>query len=268
MEDKKVISLRELRRLDINGSSKGEQEKYYDDEKRAYIKLPFYYEGKYWKDYMVEHLSGRIFREDYTLGVKIVDQEIVMTDKDLYAVRSDDFCHDDELWLSMARIYERFGIYAEDAKDGEERLWQIINTAEEHCGIDLTAYLTVMFVADLLLLNEDRHYNNFGILFNEDGSYSAAPLFDFGLGLFEHGRIYEDKSLQEIDPETIRLRPLGVTGLKALELMADIGCREDIAYVVSGIRKDLDRKLFPNENGYEWYRYIAEKLGRIYERKI
>ena len=268
MNEKGIVKLHTLRRLDIAGSSKGDQEKYYDEDRHAYIKLPFYYEGKYWKDYMVEHLSGRLFEDDYTLGIQIVDQEIIMTDKGLPAVRSADFCADDEQWLSVARIFERFRVYPEDAKSGEERLWQIMNTAEEYCGIDLSAYLTVMFVADLLLLNEDRHYNNLGLLYTDSGSFGVAPLFDFGLGLFEHGKIYENKSLKEIEPENIRLRPLGVTGLKALDLMADLGYREDIAYVVSGIRTELKRELFPNDNGYEWYVYISDKLRKTYERKI
>ena len=59
MDEKGIVKLHTLRRLDIAGSSKGDQEKYYDEDRRAYIKLPFYYEGKYWKDYMVEHLSGK-----------------------------------------------------------------------------------------------------------------------------------------------------------------------------------------------------------------
>ncbi len=268
MEKKEIIRLRTLRRLDITGSSKGEQEKYYDDKNRAYIKLPFYHEGKYWKDYMVEYLSSRIFAEDYTLGIKIVEQEIVMTDKDLPAVRSADFCTGDEIWLSMARIFERFGVYAEDARSGEERLWQIMNTAQEECGTDISSYLAVMFVADLLLLNEDRHYNNFGLLYNDDGTFDRAPLFDFGLGLFEHERFYENKSLEEIDPENIMLRPLGVPGLKALEYLSALGYREDIAYLVSGIRCDLEKGLFPNDNAYKWYQYISDKLRRTYERKI
>ena len=123
-------------------------------------------------------------------------------------------------------------------------------------------------MADLLLLNEDRHYNNLGLLYTDSGSFGVAPLFDFGLGLFEHGKIYENKSLKDIEPENIRLRPLGVTGLKALDLMADLGYREDIAYVVSGIRTELKRELFPNDNGYEWYVYISDKLRKTYERKI
>ena len=263
------VDLNKLIKLDIASSSKGEQEKYYDTEKRSYIKLPFYFDEKYWKDYMVEHLSGMIFGEDYTLGVDIVQQEIVMTNRELHAVRSKDFCHDGEQWLPMGRIYERFHVYVEDCRSGSERLFQLIYTAKDECGVDIVPYLTVMFIADLLLLNEDRHYNNLGLLYKADGSYAAAPLFDFGLGLFEHDTNYENKSLEEIDPFNIRLRPLGVDGLKALEYLVDIADnREDIAYVVSGIRTDLDKSLFPNDNGYKYYMQAAEALRSRYERKF
>ena len=264
-----IIDLNKFIKLDIASSSKGEQEKYYDMENRSYIKLPFYFDGKYWKDYMVEHLSGKIFGDDYTLGVEIVQQEIVMTNKELYAVRSKDFCQDGEQWLPMGRIYERFHVYIEDCRTGYDRLLQLINTAKDECDVDIVPYLTVMFIADLLLLNEDRHYNNLGLLYKADGRYSAAPLFDFGLGLFEHDKNYENKTLDEIDPFNIRLRPLGVEGLKALDYLADItGNREDIAYVVSGIRTDLEKALFPNENGYEYYIQAASVLRSRYERKL
>ena len=263
-----TVELKKLIKLDIASSSKGEQEKFYDPEKRMYIKLPFYYEGTYWKDYMVEHLSGRIFGEDYTLGVPIVDQEIVMTDRNLPAVRSKDFCSDNEQWFSLARVYERYMVYVEDCRSGQERLWQIINTAKDCCGVDIVPYLCVMFVADTLLLNEDRHYNNLGLLYKSDDVFEIAPLFDFGLGLFEHSSQYEGKTLEEIDPFHMRLRPLGVCGTDALDYLAEDGCRGDIAYIVSGIRTDLDRALFPNENAYAYYQKAAEVLRRRYERKL
>ncbi|MBO6299050.1 MAG: hypothetical protein J6N53_09395 [Lachnospiraceae bacterium] len=262
------VVLGKLQKLDLASSSKGEQEKYYDPVNHKYIKLPFYYEGRYWKDYMVEHLSGRIFGRDYTLGVPIVDQEIVMTDKNLHAVRSDDFCKDGELWISFARIYDRFRVYVEDCRSGEERLWQMINTMRDECGVDIMPYLCVMFTADFLLLNEDRHFNNLGLFYKKDGSYGIAPLFDFGLGLFEHQKIYEGKTLEEIDPFHFRLKPLGVCGTDALAYLADMGCREDIAYVVSGIRMDLEEALFPSRNAYNYYMQAAELLRRQYERKV
>ena len=53
-----------------------------------------------------------------------------------------------------------------------------------------------MSILDFLVGNEDRHLNNFGVLFNGK-DYKLAPLFDFGLGLFEHDRRYESEPFRE-----------------------------------------------------------------------
>ncbi|MBR1741363.1 MAG: hypothetical protein IJ733_05745, partial [Lachnospiraceae bacterium] len=58
----------------------------------------------------------------------------------------------------------------------------------EVTGSDCLDYLVVMSLIDYLVGNEDRHLNNFGIMSDR----SIAPLFDFGLGLFEHDLVYED----------------------------------------------------------------------------
>ena len=58
------------------------------------------------------------------------------------------------------------------------------------CNVNYTDYLIVMAIIDFLIGNEDRHLNNFGVL-TDDSTYRLLPLFDFGLGLFEHDRRYE-----------------------------------------------------------------------------
>ena len=51
------------------------------------------------------------------------------------------------------------------------------------CKLDVTDYLRKVFTLDYLILNEDRHFNNLGVILNEKGTYEAAPIFDNGKSL-------------------------------------------------------------------------------------
>ena len=52
-------------------------------------------------------------------------------------------------------------------------------------GLDVRRSVDQMIVLDYLILNEDRHYNNFGIVRNADSLnwVSAAPIYDSGTSL-------------------------------------------------------------------------------------
>ena len=52
-------------------------------------------------------------------------------------------------------------------------------------------------ILDCLVGNCDRHTRNFGVFFNSSkGEFSIAPVFDSGMGLFEHD-YYRDKYSEE-----------------------------------------------------------------------
>lgn len=52
-----------------------------------------------------------------------------------------------------------------------------------------------MHLIDAVLLNEDRHTNNYGIVYNKTtNKYRVSELFDFGLSLFEHDMQYSNMS--------------------------------------------------------------------------
>ncbi len=50
---------------------------------------------------------------------------------------------------------------------------------------DIEHYLDMLIVLDYVIANEDRHFNNFGLLRNSEtmGSFSPAPIFDSGTSL-------------------------------------------------------------------------------------
>ncbi len=59
----------------------------------------------------------------------------------------------------------------------------VIKFCKDTVGLDLTDYFKKVFTLDLIVLNEDRHFHNLGIIMNADGSYRPAPIFDNGKSL-------------------------------------------------------------------------------------
>ena len=75
------------------------------------------------------------------------------------------------------------------------------------------SYLTMLFEADMLFGNEDRHLNNIAVL-RRGEDFDYCPLFDFGAGLLSNVRDYP----MDIQPEgllrQLRAQPLHTTFLR------------------------------------------------------
>lgn len=56
--------------------------------------------------------------------------------------------------------------------------------------IDIFQYVNRCIALDALILNEDRHFNNLGVLISKDGVVYPAPLFDNGLSLLSDKHDY------------------------------------------------------------------------------
>ncbi|MBE6724454.1 MAG: hypothetical protein E7576_04530 [Ruminococcaceae bacterium] len=59
-------------------------------------------------------------------------------------------------------------------------------------------YLTLLFEADALFLNDDRHLNNIAVL-EKDGHYDYCPIFDNGAGLLSNTQ----SAPMEIEPKAL-----------------------------------------------------------------
>lgn len=64
-----------------------------------------------------------------------------------------------------------------------ERADYVLEFFSSHCSLDLSDYFSKIFTLDAVILNEDRHFNNLGIVRCRDGSYRTAPIFDHGKSL-------------------------------------------------------------------------------------
>lgn len=102
------------------------------------------------------------------------------------ACRSRSFLREDESFITFYRLY--FNMYGKNLaevlsrKEPEERAEYVVDFLKDSTGLDVTRYLANTLAIDRIILNEDRHYNNLGIIVNDSG-YRVAPIFDNGKSL-------------------------------------------------------------------------------------
>lgn len=185
-------------------SSKGNQRKWYDVNNKLFIKEQFFYQGTYWNDYMVELQTCNFANQMKFNNVTVVSQKLckIIDDdskEETFGVVSKDFRCDnfkDFYYISFKRLLDKEGIDWNESLFPGRNFRFVLEIINRMTGLDYREYLIIMCVLDYLVGNEDRHLNNFGVLYNGT-EYQLAPLFDFGLGLFEHDKKYKDKSLEK-----------------------------------------------------------------------
>lgn len=238
-------------------SSKGNQNKYYDIKEKKYIKEQFIYQDVKWKDYMVEHLSY-IIGSQLNTSTTILKQDIVKLSNGNYGVISNDFAIDKQ-WVSMIKLCDSYEL--KTYKNDPAKLLNLFidifkkHNIKQECIED---YFTDMIILDYLLGNEDRHYNNFGLLVNSSMKYEIAPLFDFGLGLFEHDLKYKNHALFTAR-SLMSGKPFSEDLSDAVDVIINMFGK---SYIYSKI-KDItvpDKSKFPNDLGYKYFIESLEDL--------
>lgn len=114
---------------------------------------------------------------------------------------SKNFLSKNETFVTFYRLYKN--IYGRDLAtvcsrmDYDDAIEYVISFSKEQTGLDIKNYLANIFTLDFLILNEDRHFNNFGLIYNEK-EFRLAPIFDNGKSFFiGNKRAAEFTSLKE-----------------------------------------------------------------------
>lgn len=182
---KSVIKLNRENLFESSTSSKGNQPKYQVSD--LWYKLDdLGYEA------LAEVFSYRIAKE-INFPFEILKYELAKVQTDDFSVTtscvSKTFTSDGITETSFIRIFKNE--FNEDIYDSIDKMTNIkdrikyvsekLNTLN---GIDNAGeYITGILQFDALILNEDRHFHNFTLLYNENNnSYSYTPLFDNGAG--------------------------------------------------------------------------------------
>jgi hypothetical protein len=100
---------------------------------------------------------------------------------------SENFLKTGESFVTIYRLYSN--VYGGDIAqklmqmDYDDAIDFVLAFVKEQTSLDLHRYLANLFAVDQIILNEDRNFNNFGVIF--DGkNFREAPIFDNGKSLF------------------------------------------------------------------------------------
>lgn len=200
-EELKIFNASDLLSLQCGNTSKGNQMKWYDSKNDFYIKAQFYFQDKFWRDDLVECAAAQLGKQ-FCLAdkrVQILEQSSCKIDlgyNTIYGVCSKNFCNPGEVFVPFSRILNTKKRQFPYSGSIETKWAFVLDTLNNLTKSDCSDYLLVMSLLDFLIGNEDRHLSNFGVIYC-DGKFRISPLFDFGLGLFEHDRKYENLPLKQ-----------------------------------------------------------------------
>ena len=168
--------------------------------------IKYFYNGKWYKvdryggEGACEELASKIMELSGLNKDRYVHYDQIMINGQKGCV-SDDFLPEDERFFTIYRLH--LNICGTDPAivtskmDYDDAIDYIIDFVREHTGTDITEYLADTFVLDALILNEDRHFNNLGLIFDGEG-FKTAPIFDNGKSLFiGNSRYVASKNIKE-----------------------------------------------------------------------
>lgn len=176
-------------------SSKGNQEKWFDEENNRWYKLDLFgYEAL--AETVVSSLLKKCNIKE--LGFQITEykmEKLEVRKHQRTGCSSENFLQPDEELITVAHLLKKgVGVNylkeLEKQKNLQNKIAYLVDHVERLTGLDrFGEYLTLLFEVDMLFLNDDRHLNNIAVVRKEDG-FRYCPLFDFGSGLLSNTREY------------------------------------------------------------------------------
>lgn len=165
---------------DIAGTSEGTQIKFHKDG--------FWYKlDSFGGEGLAEELSSQVLSFS-----TLKKQEYVFYETGLVngqsGCRSRDFLKAGEEFITLYRFYQlltgdKINNRVNALATPEERADFVLDFFVRETDLDLTKYFSKIFTLDKIILNEDRHFNNLGVIRSANGRYKEAPIFDNGKSL-------------------------------------------------------------------------------------
>lgn len=176
-----------------SGTSDGTQIKYYKDDK-------WYKVDRYGGEGQVEELVSDILSLTNLSDSDYVKYSQIIINEEAGCV-SDNFLKPNESFITLYRLYSNIqgGDLATvtSKMDYDEAIDFVLEFMDKHAKVDLREYLADTFALDALILNEDRHFNNLGLIYDGE-RFRPAPIFDNGKSLFVGNKRYSpDKAMSE-----------------------------------------------------------------------
>lgn len=176
-----------------SGTSDGTQDKFFKDN--LWFKL-----DRYGGEGIAETTAGMIMESSGLDSSKFV-KYYPCSINGKPGCYSQNFLAENESFITFYRLYKN--VTGRDLAevcskmDYDDAIEYVINFVRQQTNIDVHEYLANMFALDAVILNEDRHFNNMGIIYNGT-IFKVAPIFDNGKSfLIGNKKATELESVQE-----------------------------------------------------------------------
>ena len=183
------------------------------------------------------------------LGISHVPYRIVKLNNEPFSVCEDFVSKDTEL-VSAYRIMQ-----IRPKENHENEYLHYVNICKE-LGINIVTAIDDMIVVDYIIANEDRHFNNFGLLRNAETLewIGAAPIFDSGTSL------WYNCSEEQIAFADIKCKPFRKKHSEQIKLVSDLS-RYDFSKL-DGIENDI-RSILCSQNHERTELIVQSVISRV-----
>lgn len=248
----------------VGTTSKGEQQKYKSIDSAFYIKSRFIYQQRLWRDDFVEVIASQY------AGLCNLPDEVTVVRQGLCKVGREECSYSEafdlngDYYIPFSRALQGdFNILsAESIRVKDLSSWFSIlrDYYSKVINMDATGYLVTMMLLDVIVANEDRHLSNFGYVMSESsGNLLPSPLFDFGLGLFEHSTDYYNGIPFDRALKKVKVKPWGHKLLTVLAYLEN-----NHSSLVSRVLPEsvnIETFNFPSQLAKEYFQWVNERLG-------
>lgn len=271
----KTYKVLENNAINPRSSTDGYQPKFVVDSRKKFIKVQCILGKTLRDDWRVEDIATRVCQQ---LGIYAVIQKPCRVDmvtpsgivKKRLGVVSDNF-EIEGSFVSFARLLNTTKIPFDrdlyNKSSNRDKLGMLIKSTRNASCLSLeetVRYFYDMVTVDMLVLNQDRHFKNFGVFYNSiSGRYEVSRLFDFGTGLFENDNMFDDiYSLNDC----LRYSYISPYGEDPFILLKDLSSINSYkSYLRSSKLKYLNipKGIFPSEVAYEYFIKMRREMLRV-----
>lgn len=198
-------------------SSKGNQEKWFDNELNMWYKLDqFGYEALA-ETLISELLEKSNIEEDTPFSfVRYKMERLNVHGRDRTGCSSKNFLREGQAIITLSHLFSRqLGTSLkgklEKLSSDKKRIQYLAEATAEYTNLkEFPQYLTLLFEVDALFLNDDRHLNNIAVI-EQNGKFDYCPIFDNGAGLLSNTQLFAMDIVPKALIKSIVARPFNTS---------------------------------------------------------
>ena len=198
-------------------SSKGNQEKWYDQVSDLWYKLDqFGYEAL--AETVISTLleQSNIQTDTLFTFVRYHMERLRVHGRERTGCSSKNFLHPGQALITINRLLSSYLGKPLREKlvrlpSDKKRIAYLAEATAELTGLELfPQYLTLLFEVDALFCNDDRHLNNIAVI-EQNGKFDYCPIFDNGAGLLSNTQLSPMDILPPALISALQARPFNIT---------------------------------------------------------